>query len=106
MLQTIQARQASVSSSALALERLLVLSAGLRNSPGEAVPLPLMASAAERGIDLTHSNPRAAFSLEDLDNFDFLVCLDDQVSSHLPVLSHAPLGPRLAAPTRHALGDK
>ncbi|EKX50593.1 hypothetical protein GUITHDRAFT_103818 [Guillardia theta CCMP2712] len=85
MTQIIQRLQAPPSStaSAVALERLLVLSAGLRNAPGEAVPLPLIASAAEKGIDLTHTNPRAAFSMEDLDNFDFLVCMDDEIRDTL-----------------------
>ena len=42
-------------------DRLLVLSAGLHNEPGAPVPVPLLAAAAERGIDLTDDNPRAAF---------------------------------------------
>jgi protein-tyrosine-phosphatase len=60
-------------------DRLLVLSAGLRNEPGAPVPVPLIAAAAERGIDLTDDNPRAAFDSEDLEYFDLILCVDRDV---------------------------
>jgi len=64
-------------------DRLLVLSAGLRNLPGAAVPKSLLIAAAERGIDLTDDNPRAAFDAEDLEYFDFILCVDGEVRDKL-----------------------
>jgi hypothetical protein len=34
------------------------------NEPGASVPKALLVAAAERGLDLTDDNPRAAFDIE------------------------------------------
>lgn len=57
---------------------MLVLSAGLENQPGEALPLEYMRVAAARGVDLAEQNPRAILQpWVDFETSEMVICLSE-----------------------------